>query len=397
MSSAVNSPARVPLSPWPRFSDEQVEAAVAVLRSGAVNYWTGGQARLFEQEYAAYLGTNYAIAVANGTVALELALRSLRIGTGDEVITSSWTFIASASCIVAVGATPILADVDPASQTITAETIRRKLTSRTKAIIPVHLAGWPCDMDPILELARENGLAVIEDCAQAHGARYKGRPVGSMGDINAFSFCQDKIITTAGEGGLVATNNSSLWEKAWAYKDHGKRIDAVYTAEHPPGFQWLHDEFGTNWRMTEVQAAIGRVALRRLDEWVIQRRQNAALWNEGLRDLKSVRLTIPPDDIYHSYYKYYAFLVSDALRPGWSRDRIMQEINRAGVPCSVGSCSEIYRERAFQTLKPAPDLLPIARSLGQTSFMFLVHPTLREEETRCMIATAHNVIAKATR
>jgi len=397
MSSALNTHARVPLSPWPHFSDEQVEAAVSVLRSGAVNYWTGEQGRLFEREYAAYLGTKHAIAVSNGTVALELALRSLGIGPGAEVITSSRTFIASASCIVAVGAAPILADVDPVSQNITAENIRRKLTPRTKAIIAVHLAGWPCDMDPILELAKENSLVVIEDCAQAHGAKYKGRPVGSMGDMNAFSFCQDKIITTAGEGGLVATNDDSLWEKAWAYKDHGKSIDAVYRRAHPPGFRWLHESFGTNWRMTEVQAAVGRVALRHLDDWVIQRRRNVASWNDGLKELKSVRLALPPDGIYHSYYKYYIFIAPHALRPGWSRDRIMQEINRAGVPCSVGSCSEIYRERAFQTLGAAPDPLPTARNLGLTSLMFLVHPTLREEETRYMIATARNVIAKATR
>ena len=293
MSSVVNSHVQAPLSPWPYFSDEQVEAAVAVLRSGAVNYWTGDQGRLFEREYAAYLGTKHAVAVSNGTVALELALRALDIGPGAEVITPSRTFIASTSCIVSVGATPVLADVDPLSQNITAETILCKLSPRTKAIIAVHLAGWPCDMDPILEIAKAKGLAVIEDCAQAHGARYKGRPVGSMGDINAFSFCQDKIITTAGEGGLVATNDDILWENAWAYKDHGKSVDAVYRREHPPGFRWLHEGFGTNARITEVQAAVGRVALRHLDEWVTQRRSNASLWNDGLKDLKSVRLTLP--------------------------------------------------------------------------------------------------------
>lgn len=397
MRSTLNLHAQVPLSAWPHFSNEQVDAAVAVLRSGAVNYWTGEQGRLFEREYAAYLGVKHAIAVSNGTVALELALRSLGIGPGDEVITTSRTFIASASCIVAVDATPILADVDPASQNITAESIRRKLTSRTKAIIPVHLAGWPCDMDPILQLAKANSLAVIEDCAQAHGAKYKGRPVGSMGDINAFSFCQDKIITTAGEGGLVATDSDSLWEKAWAYKDHGKSIDAVYRREHPPGFRWLHDSFGTNWRMTEIQAAIGRVALRHVDEWVLQRRHNAGMWNDGLKDLNSVRLTLPPADTYHSYYKYYIFIAPDALRPGWTRDRIMQEIDNAGVPCSVGSCGEIYLERAFRRLGFAPDPLPTARDLGLTSLAFLVHPTLREEETRHMIAVTHKVIATATR
>lgn len=397
MSNAPSPQAQVLGACWPLFSEEQIEAAVAVLRSGAVNYWTGEQGKLFEREYAAYLGVRHAVAVANGTVALELTLRALGIGPGDEVITASRTFIASASCVVAVGATPQLADVDPISQNITAESIRLKLTPRTKAIIAVHLAGWPCDMDPILELASANHLAVIEDCAQAHGARYKGRPVGSMGDINAFSFCQDKIITTAGEGGLVATNDDALWEKAWAYKDHGKSIDAVYKRQHPPGFRWLHDSFGSNWRLTEVQSAVGRVGLRQLDHWVRERRRNADLWSEGMKDLRSVRRTTPPEHIYHSYYKYYLFLEPSMLRDGWSRDRIMMEINAAGVPCTVGSCSEVYLERAFQALGPAPEPLPNAHRLGLTSLMFLVHPTLREEDTLSMIEITRDIIATATR
>lgn len=385
------------LNSWPSFSEEQVEAAIAVLRSGAVNYWTGEQGILFEREYAAYLGVEHAIAVANGTVALELALRALEVGPGAEVITTSRSFIASASSIVAVGATPVFADVDPISQNITAESIRLKLTVRTKAILAVHLAGWPCEMDSILELAKANHLAIIEDCAQAHGARFKGRPVGSIGTINAFSFCQDKIISTAGEGGLVATNDESLWEKAWACKDHGKSIDAVYRRTHPAGFRWLHDSFGSNGRMTEVQAAVGRVALRQLDAWVTERRRNASLWHDGLKDLKSVRITEPPEHIYHSYYKYYLFIKPSMLRADWSRDRIMQEISERGVPCTVGSCSEIYRERAFLSLGPPHEPLPRARELGLTSLMFVVHPTLSADDMRFMIAAAREVIDHATR
>jgi len=397
MSNPANPEQRVNLGRWPCFSDEQVEAAAEVLRSGAVNYWTGEQGRMFEREYAAYLGVKHAIAVSSGTAALELALRALGIGPGDEVITTCRTFIASASCIVTVGATPVFADVNLDSQNITAEGICRKITPHTRAIIAVHLAGWPCDMEPILDLARASDLRVIEDCSQAHGARYKGRPVGSMGDVNAFSFCQDKIITTAGEGGLVTTSSDSLWEKAWAYKDHGKSFHAVYGQKHSPGFRWLHESFGTNMRMTEVQAAVGRIALRHLDEWVTKRRRNADLWKDGLKDLEAVRLTLPPDSIYHSYYKFYVFIVPAMLRPGWSRDRIMCEINDAGAPCSVGSCSEIYRERAFETSGLACEALPNARELGSSSLMFLVHPTLSEEDTKFMIATTRNVLARATR
>lgn len=385
-----------PLKPWPHFEAEEVEAAVRVLESGKVNYWTGNEGRSFEREYAAYLGCKHAIAVANGTVALELCLRALGIGPGDEVITTCRTFIASASCAVAVGATPVMADVDPVSQNLTAETINCKITPRTRAIIAVHLAGWPCDMDPILELAAMRGLKVIEDCAQAHGAKYKGRPVGSMGDINAFSFCQDKIITTAGEGGLVVTNDDALWEKAWAYKDHGKDFHAVDRQRHASGYHWVHENFGTNWRLTEVQAAIGRVALRRLDSSVERRRSNAALWNAGMRDIGAVRLTIPPPHIYHSYYKYYLFLRPKRLLAGWSRDRILSEIQAAGVPCFVGSCSEIYLEHAFRAANPDPKRFSTARDLGETSLMFLVHPTLTKEQTQWMIDAVSNVLEAAS-
>src|SRR5208282_1519874 len=262
---------------WPYFEADEIEAAASVLRSGKVNYWTGDLGRRFEDEFAAYVGCRHAVALSNGTVALELALHALGVGAEDEVITTSRTFIASASCAVMRGARPVLADVDRDSQNITAETIRAALSPRTKAIIAVHLAGWPCDMDPILRLAGERGLKVIEDCAQALGATYKGRPVGSMGDAAAFSFCQDKIMTTGGEGGMMTTHNEEVWKRAWSFKDHGKSYDAVHRRAHPPGFRWLHESFGTNWRMTEMQSAIGRVALRKVAAWVEIRRRNAAI------------------------------------------------------------------------------------------------------------------------
>lgn len=397
MSVIVNVVRKVTPAPWPSFSEEEIQAAISVLHSGAVNYWTGSEGRQFEEEYAAYVGCRHGIAVANGTVALELCLKALGIGPGDEVITTCRTFIASASCAVAVGATPVMADVDPVSQNITAETIARRITPRTRAIIAVHLAGWPCDMDPILELAAAHGLKVIEDCAQAHGARYKERPVGSMGHISAFSFCQDKIITTAGEGGMVVTDDDALWEKAWAYKDHGKSFDAVYRRDHPPGYRWLHESFGTNWRLTEFQAAMGRVALRRLDESVRKRRHHADSWNMAMAAVPTVRLTIPGDPIYHAYYKYYLFVRPEELSAGWSRDRIMREISAAGVPCTVGSCGEIYRERAFAGVFPAEERLLQAAELSATSLMFQVHPTLTEEQTQWMIATSRQVLEAAAR
>src|SRR6266567_2664476 len=310
-------------APWPQLTEDEIDAASSVLRSGNINYWTGEEGRLFEQEYATFTGCKHAIAVANGTVALELALHALGIGPGDEVVVPSRTFIASASSVVMRGGRPVIADVDRNSQTLTGETIRSVLSPKTKAVIAVHLAGWPCDMDPILDLARKYGLKVIEDCAQAHGARYKGRPVGSIGDVGAFSFCQDKIMTTGGEGGMLTTNDESLWERAWSFKDHGKSYHAVYRRKHAMGFRWLHESFGTNWRLTEMQSAVGRVMLRKLPRLVETRRRNAALLTRALSMIPALRVTVPPAWIGHSYYKYYAFVRPEILREGWNRDRIV--------------------------------------------------------------------------
>lgn len=390
------SPLRTtPFAPWPCFDQLEIDAATAPLRSGKVNYWTGTEGRTFEKEFAAYAGCRYAIALANGTVALELALYALGIGPGDEVITTSRTFIASASCIVMRGAIPVLADIDPVSQNITAETVRPHITPRTKAIICVHLAGWPCDMDPMLELAHVHGLKVIEDCAQCHGAFYKGRPVGSLGDVAAFSFCQDKIMTTGGEGGMLTTHDESLWRKAWEFKDHGKSYDAVHNRQHPPGFRWLHESFGTNWRLTEMQSAIGRVQLNRLSGWVHIRQAHAAILTTCFGTIPALRVTLPSPDFYHAYYKYYVFVRPEMLKLDWSRDRIMNAIVALGVPCFSGSCSEIYLEKAFDGLRP-PGHLPVARELGETSLLFLVHPTLSEADMRVTCQAVEQVMLEAS-
>ncbi len=369
-----------PFAPWPSFAPDEVNAVSRVVESGKVNYWTGDEGRLFEAEFAACAGSKHAVALANGTVALELALYALGLGPGDEVVVPSRTFIASASCVAMRGAVPVVADVDSISQNITADTVATAVTSRTRAIIAVHLAGWACDMDPLLELARERGLWVIEDCAQAHGATYKGRPVGSMGNVNAFSFCQDKIMTTGGEGGLVTTNDPDLWARSWAFKDHGKSYDAVYHQAHPPGFRWLHESFGTNWRLTEMQSALGRVLLRKLPQMVEKRRHLAAILSKRFSEMPALRVTVPPAEIGHSYYKYYVFLRPERLRETWMRQRTIDAINAEGIPCFSGSCSEIYLEKAFpESLRPH-GRLPVAKQLGETALMFLVHPTLSESD-----------------
>lgn len=370
-----------PFSPWPSFSEEEANCARDIILSNKVNYWTGQECRQFEREFAAWAETDFAVAVANGTVALDLALEALGVGSGDEVIVTSRTFLASVSCIINAGAVPVFADVNANSQNIDASTISAVLSPRTKAIVCVHLAGWPCDMDPIMALAVRHGIRVIEDCAQAHGARYKGRAVGSIGDIGAWSFCQDKIMTTGGEGGMVTTNDRELWSRMWSFKDHGKSWHAVYERQHVPGFKWLHESFGTNWRMLEVQGGIGRIQLKRMPHWHRSRLDNARRIWSCAKALPGLRVPEVPLDITHAAYKCYVFVEPEQLAAGWDRDRILNEVTSAGVPCFSGSCSEVYLEKAFDGTGWQPEQrLPVARQLGETSLMFLVHPTLTEAE-----------------
>lgn len=374
-------------SAWPSFTKEESEKVSEVLLSNKVNYWTGIEGREFEKEFAEYTDSKYAVAVANGTIALDLALVALNVGSAnggnstDEVIVTSRTFLASASSIVTAGAKPAFADIDVNSQNVTAETITSVITPNTKAIICVHLAGMPCEMDEIMSLANNHGIKVIEDCAQAHGAKYKGRSVGSIGHIGAWSFCQDKIMTTGGEGGMVTTSDDTLWKKMWSYKDHGKSWDSIYNKEHPPGFRWLHDSFGTNWRLTEMQSAIGRIQIKRMPKWFEARNNNADKIKRVLSKFKLIRLVEIPSYIEHAQYKYYAFIKRELLSDGWSRDRIVDEINLLGVPCFQGSCSEVYLEKAFDGTNFRPEKrLVNSVELGETSLMFLVHPTLTETE-----------------
>ena len=387
-----------PFSPWPAFTFEEGEAARDILMSNKVNYWTGDEGRNFEREFAVWSGVDHAVAVANGTVALDLAWIALGIGPGDEVIVTPRTFLASVSSIINCGATPVFADVDADSQNITPQTVAQVLTSKTKAVLLVHLAGWPCDMDGFAELARAYQLYLIEDCAQAHGALYRGRPVGGLGDIAAWSFCQDKIMTTAGEGGMVTTNNADWWEAMWSYKDHGKSHAAVYDYAHPPGFRWLHDRFGTNWRITEIQSAVGRIQLRRMSHWHEVRKANAQRLMDAARSIQALRVPEVPNHIEHAWYKAYVFVRRDALKSGWSRDRIIHEVVARGVPCYAGSCPEVYMEKAFEDTNLRPEKpLPVARRIGDESLMFLVHPSLTALEIDLTCETLASVMGEASR
>ena len=382
---------------WPQYDEQQIEDVLAVLRSGKVNAWTGSKVRSFEEAYAALLGRRRAIALANGTVALDIALQAIGLQPGDEVIVTPRSFVASASCVPMAGGVPVFADVDLSSQAITAETIAAVLTPRTRAVIVVHLAGWPADMDAIVRLAREHGIAVIEDCAQAHGAEISGRPVGSFGDIACFSFCQDKIITTGGEGGLLVTDDEGIWSRAWSLKDHGKSHEAVVLPPHPVGFRWLHESFGSNYRMTEIQAAIGLRQLERLPGWRAQRAANAAVLMDAFRNLPGLRTPEPPRHIRHAWYRFYTFVRPERLKRRWSRDRIMKAITTAGVGCFSGSCSEIYREKAFRDRGfGPPEPLPAAAELGATSLAFLVDPCQSVASMRRTASVVWSVMQEAT-
>ncbi|MCO4172190.1 DegT/DnrJ/EryC1/StrS aminotransferase family protein [Aeromonas veronii] len=385
-------------SPWPSFTQEEADAVSQVILSNKVNYWTGTECRDFEREFAAWVDTDYAIALANGTLALDVALKALGVGAGDDVIVTPRTFLASASAIVTAGANPVFADVDLNSQNITAESIAKALTPNTKAVIVVHLAGMPADMDPIMALAAEHGFYVIEDCAQAHGAKYKGRSIGSIGHIGAWSFCQDKIMTTGGEGGMVTTNDETLWKTMWSYKDHGKSYDSVYRKQHAPGFRWVHDNFGTNWRMMEMQAVIGRIQLKRMADWTAKRIANAAQLDAVAANYPLLRLVDVPTNVIHAEYKHYFFVNDGYLAEGWSRDRIIDEIVARGVPCYQGSCSEVYLEKAFDNTPWRPlQRLPNAKLLGETSLMMLVHPTLNADEMLRSCQALAAVLALASR
>ena len=368
--------ALLPDEAWPFYAEDEIAAAVEVLRSGKVNQWTGGTVEAFQHACTERFQGGHGIALANGSVALELALRAFGIGPGDEVIVSPRSFMASASCVCLVGATPVFADVDRDSGNITADSIAAVLTERTKAVIPVHIGGWPADMPAIMALAAERGLKVIEDCAQAHGAAIAGRPVGSFGDAATFSFCQDKIISTGGEGGFTSFRDFDAWKWAWSFKDHGKSWDKVSMPAVAPGFRWLHDMIGTNWRLTGPQAAIGLVQLGKLDRWLEARRRNAAIWTRALAQVPGLRVPAPAAGVALAPYRLYAYLDGgDAIEP--KRGEIIRRAEAEGIRLLSGSCSEIYLEQGFAGLE-RPDL-PVARELGRTSLAVECHPTLRPD------------------
>lgn len=394
------APAQLESEAWPRFDQDEIDAAVTVLRSGHVNQWTGkGRAEHvfnFERELARLAGVQHAVALANGSVALDLALKVLDLKPGDEVIVTPRSFIASAACVSLAGATPVFAEVDEDSGNISPATIAPLIGPRTRGIVPVHLGGWPCDMPGIMALAKKHDLWVVEDCAQAIGATIGGKAVGSFGQMATYSFCQDKIVTTAGEGGALLLKDEAQWQKAWSYKDHGKSHDAMMKPTvSGQYFRWVHDSLGTNWRMLELQAAVGRIQLRKLDGWLSARARNAAIWIEALKPLAALRLPLPAHGTRHAFYKLYAYVRPNRLKPGVDRDRILSALGEYGIKAFHGSCGEIYREQAYRHLDM--QRLPVAQRLHETSLMFEVHPTLDPSRLQERARLAADVIRSLSR
>ncbi|WP_028969865.1 DegT/DnrJ/EryC1/StrS family aminotransferase [Sphingomonas sp. URHD0057] len=386
-----------PVAPWPSYSEEELQAVADVLASGRVNRWTGDETKAFEREFAAWNGSSHAIALFNGTVALDLALRALGIGPGDEVIVTPRSFIASASCVVNVGAIPIFADVHRNSGTMHRASVEPLINPRTKAILPVHLGGWPCDMRALRSLADASGIAIIEDCAQSVGARIGGRQTGTFGEIGTFSFCQDKIITTGGEGGMVVTGDKELWSRMWSFKDHGKSFEAIQEPSAGQAFRWVHESFGTNFRMLELQAVLGRIQLKRMEDWTSKRTAHASAYRAALSSFeRAARAPRPPPGFTHAYYRFYFYVRPEGMKPGWNRDRILAELNALGLPAFHGSCPEIYLEKAFEGtgLRP-PSRLAVARELGETSIALLTHPTLTKSDIERSCEALRQVFEKA--
>ena len=387
------------LSSWPFYTKEEIRGVQKVLNSGKVNYWTGNETKFFEEEFAKYIGVNFSVAFANGTLALSAAYLALGIKKGDEIITTPRTFIATSSTILLLGAKPIFADVDINSGNITAESIKPLINQSTKAISVVHLGGWPADMESISRLAKDNGLLILEDCSQAHGASIKDKKIGSFGDIATWSFCQDKIISTGGEGGMVTTNSESLYKKIWSLKDHGKSLDLIKkNSYNSHSFKWVHEDLGTNCRLTEMQSCIGRIQLKNLNKTNSIRKRNAYILINQLKDIPLIRIPVPPENIVHAWYKFYVYIKKENLKSNWDRERIIIQLNKFGAKAFSGSCSEIYLEKCFKNKNASPkERLTSARILGDTSLMFLVHPTIREKEMKKYAQIIKEVLLKAAK
>jgi dTDP-4-amino-4,6-dideoxygalactose transaminase len=390
------------------YNQKQINLVSEILEKNKTNYWTGDHGGLFEREFSKYHGVKYSVCVSNGSVALEIALKALNLKKTAAVIVTPRSFIISASCVLNLGLRTIFADIDQ-NGNLSIEGIKKVYNKSVKAIIVVHLNGLPCDMDPILKFVKKNKLFLIEDCSQAHGAIYKNKKVGSYGNISTWSFCQDKIISTGGEGGMISTNSKKLWSKCWSLKDHGKNFKSIFYKKHKTGFKWLHDNLGSNYRMTEMQSIIGRCQLKSLDKQIIKRTQIAYLYIDGLKDFwTKYNLLQKPNFICSTcplknqankkcnfcrnvFYRLNLFINSKKIK----QLKLINEFNKKKIACGVGSCPEIYREKIFKKLKAYPKKrLANAKLLGETSIVFPINPYRSLSDIKIEINSIKNIINK---
>jgi dTDP-4-amino-4,6-dideoxygalactose transaminase len=338
--------------PWPRwpiFDETEEQAILEVVRSG--KWWSveGTKVREFEEAFARFQDAQFAVCVTNGTAALEVALRAAHIGCGDEVIVPPYTFIATATAVLSVGATPVFVDVEEESLNIDPTKIEEAITPRTRAIIPVHIAGCPADMDGVLEVARKHNLLVIEDAAQAHAAEWKGTKVGAIGDMGCFSFQASKNLN-AGEGGAVLTNNPHWADQVWS----------VHNVGRVRGGRWYeHHVLGSNFRMTEFQAAILLAQLKRLPEQAERRTQNAHRLTEMLSQIPGIRPPRPDPRVTRHAYHLYIFRYDKNHFGGRPREDFLKALNAEGIPCSAGYVP-LYKERVFLNRPISKDLCQLS-------------------------------------
>lgn len=372
---------------YPYYPPTLISKVSQTLNSGKINYWTGNEGIIFEKEFSNYVNNKYSIAVSNGSVALEIALKALNLKKNDKIIVTPRSFIISASCVHNLNLKPVFADVD-INGNLSIEGIKKSYTKSIKAIILVHLNGLPCDLDPIIKFAKKFKIKIVEDCSQAHGAIYKRKPIGSFGDVATWSFCQDKIISTGGEGGMISTNNKKIWKKCWSLKDHGKNYYSVFYKKHKLGFKWLHDNFGSNYRMTEVQAVIGRYQLKYLNSQIKIRNIIATKIIEALKifwkkynliqeinfkcsGCKLKNLKKKCNDCRHSFYRLNFFVNINRREKLY----LLNRLQNRNVNCNEGPCPEIYKEKIFKKLKFfSKKRLINTKHLGRKSIAYHINP-----------------------
>jgi dTDP-4-amino-4,6-dideoxygalactose transaminase len=338
-----------PLPGWPQFSEKGKKAILQPLESGQVNYWTGTRGMEFEEKWAAFHGVQFAISCNSGTSALHTALAAMGIGPGDEVIVPSYTFIASSFCVVQAGAIPVFADVNKNDHCISPKDIEKKITKRTKAIIPVHLYGNICDMDPIMALAKKHKLLVLEDCAQAHGGTYKGRKVGTIGHAGAFSFCQSKSFTTGGEGGAVITDDEEIGWQCRSFRDHGYDVrERMRLLELEAKLPYIHNRVGYNYRLTEMQSILGIYELERFENWNLKNRQrNGQILIDELSNVPQIMyLPVHNEKRRNGFFVFPMTL--DLKKLNCDIKTFLAALTAEGVPNHPVFWPQCYAERAYR-------------------------------------------------